>query len=57
MAIVLNLLIDLTNQLFDMINHQINRLAAILDVNDNLDNHNVHNEEDIPPPPSPQYEC
>ena len=48
MATVLNLLMDSTNQRFNVINHQMNRMAVALDVNDNLDNHNMHNEEDIP---------
>ena len=57
MTIVLNPLIDSTNQRFDVINRQMNRMAAALDVNDNPNNHNVHNEEDIPPPPPPEHEC
>ena len=30
---------------------------AGLDVNDNPDNQNVHNEEDIPPLPPPKHQC
>ena len=34
----------------------MNRMATTLDVNDNSDNHNVHNEDDIPPPQLPKHE-
>ena len=44
MATILYPLIDLTNQQSDVINRQMNRTTATLDVNDNPDNQNVHNE-------------
>ena len=48
--------IDLTNERFDVSNRQMNRMVAAFDVNDSLDNHNVHNEKDIFPSPPPEHE-
>ena len=34
----------------------MNRMATALDVNDNSDDRNVHNEEDVPLPSPPKHE-